>query len=83
MIHEKEQPIAARVAILMYLQNGNWQSKGWVRRKLVADGYSIDPVGNDWLMGVLDALVREHRLYHRKAGIFHEYRIVQAAERNA
>jgi len=75
MIHPKDQPMAARVAVLEYLTNGNWQSKGWIRRKLVADGYNINPVDNDWLQPVLDALVKEHKLYHRKHGTYHEYRI--------
>lgn len=83
MLHIKDQPIAARVAILTYMENGNWQSKGWIRRKLVSDGYQIDPVNNDWLRTVLDALVREHLLYHRKNGIYHEYRLVQLKELNA
>jgi hypothetical protein len=82
MMHEKDQPIAARVAILLYMENGNWQSKGWIRRKLVAEGYQIDPLNNDWLMNVLNALVHEHRLYHRKNGIYHEYRVVQTQELN-
>lgn len=51
------------MAIMRYLGGiPGWQSKGWIRRKLQADGYDIDTFRNDWLSHVLDALVAQNRL---------------------
>lgn len=83
MMTTNEMIAAAHVAILLYLDNGTWQTKGWIRRKLQNDGYQIDPVGYDWLMTVLDELVREHKLYHRKWGLYHEYRLVELSKEGA